>query len=180
MKFLLLICVLAALLLNTACSAKPEQPPVSEKKTPDQRWAPLTPEAPATADAVASYSYEGAGIRLSIPAGWDYEIDAHDAEVGQFSIRFWPEAQPAAVLELFHYGSPFGVCGTGLTTQEVAFDNGLTGSMGTYEDLDSWSYIAFEGDYVAQNEGIGLWWDAYGAQALDILGTAVFGEEAAQ
>ena len=51
--------------------------------------------------------------------------------------------------------------------------------MGTYEDLDSWSYIAFEGDYVALNQGIGLWWDVYGVQAMEILGSAVFGEEAA-
>ena len=72
------------------------------------------------------------------------------------------------------------MCGTGLTTQAVGFANGLEGSMGTYADLDSWSYIAFEDDYVAHNEGIGLWWDAYGAQALEILGTAVFGEEAVQ
>lgn len=180
MKFLLLVCVLAALFINTACSTKTEQPPAPEKKAPAQPSAPLAPVTTAEPGQEVSYAYDGAGIRLTLPAGWDYEIDAHDAEVGQFSIRFWPEAQPAALLEVFHYGSPFGVCGTGLTTHEVAFANGLTGSMGTYADLDSWSYIAFEGDYVALNQGIGLWWEAYGAQALDILGTAVFGEEAAQ
>lgn len=185
MKFLLLICVILALAFNTACSMRGDtsgDPCTAAPAPPVQQTAVVTPaeaEDPIP-DTAVSYSYDGAGIRLSIPAGWAYEIDAHDAEMGQFSISFWPEAQPVARLEVVHYASPFGVCGTGLTTQAVAFANGLTGSMGTYAELDNWSYIAFEGDYVAHNQGIGQFWDAYGDQALVILGTAVFGEEAAQ
>ena len=183
MKTILLLCALTALLINTACSMKGStavNPCISAPEPNTRLTASMNPAVVQASDTVASYHYEGAGIALTIPADWDYAIDAHDAEIGQFSITFWPKAQPQAVLEVVHYGTPFGVCGTGLTTQAVGFANGLEGSMGTYADLDSWSYIAFEDDYVAHNEGIGLWWDAYGAQALEILGTAVFGEEAVQ
>lgn len=181
MKTILLLCALVALLINTACSMKGStavDPCISVPEPDVQLTASMNPSAIQSPDAVASYHYEGAGIALTLPTDWEYAIDAHDAEAGQFSIAFWPKAQPQAVLEVVHYGTPFGVCGTGLTTQTVSFANGLEGSMGTYADLDNWSFIAFENDYVAHNEGIGLWWDAYGAQALEILGTAVFGEEA--
>jgi len=179
MKAILLLCALLALLLNTACSVRLETPPKKVMAAASPLTAPLTPTITVAAPQTASFCYEGDGIALTLPADWDYEITAHDAEIGQFSIAVWPKAQPEAQLELIHYATPFGVCGTGLHTQEVAFSSGLTGSMGTYEDLDSWSYIAFEGDYVALNQGIGLWWDVYGVQAMEILGSAVFGEEAA-
>ncbi len=183
MKTILLLCALAALLINTACSMKGStavDPCIAEPLPAAPLTATVNPVELESPTTVASYHYDGAGIALTLPADWDYEIDAHDAEAGQFSISLWPKAQPAAVLEVVHYGAPFGVCGTGLTTQTVAFASGLEGSMGTYSDLDSWSFIAFEGDYVAHNQGIGLWWEIYGQQALEILGTAIFGEETAQ
>ena len=144
-----------------------------------RRLSPACAAPAGVAPVTAAFGYAGEGIRLTLPADWDYSITAHDAEIGQFSISVWPHAQPQAQLELVHYGDPFGVCGDGLTTRSVAFSNGRTGSMGTYNTQENWSYIAFDHDYVALNQGIGHWWDTYGTQAMGILGSAVLGKEAA-
>lgn len=166
MKLLILLCAFWAL-FSASAHIKRHLPPII---------SPAALPAPVT----AAFGYAGEGIRLTLPSDWDYSICAHDAEMGQFSISIWPQAQPRAQLELIHYADPFGVCGDGLTTRDITFAGGRTCSMGTYATADRWSYIAFGHDYVALNQGIGHWWDTYGSQAMGILSTAVLGEDAAR
>lgn len=126
---------------------------------------------------VVKCSHEDAGISLTIPEGWEYAVEEYDQDSGRFGIRFWPEGQNGTV-GLYVYDS-FGVCGTGLEEQEITFDSGLKGNMGTYDQGGVWDFIAFQdvpGHYIAQTEGADEWWSVYQEEAMEILGSARLGE----
>lgn len=125
---------------------------------------------------------EGANMGLTLPEGWDYELVSEVREVGEpetstedFGIRFWP-TDGVGSMTLWYYPRGFGVCGTGLTAQKVAFANGLNAERGRWGG--NWEYVSFRdtpgsGSYVARNSGL----DSNGLNtAMEILGTAVLGE----
>lgn len=118
---------------------------------------------------------EGKMLSLIIPDGWEYatyETLKHK-ELSDlaytFFIEFWPEGETQGSL-LFAYDENFGVCGTGLTSEEVIL-GGHTGSMGTYDNDSMFSFIVFDQDYVILNLGANNWWNEHGTEAMEILDT---------
>ena len=129
-------------------------------------------------EAFCEYGY--GSIRLQIPGGWEWEESPYDEETGLFGIRFWPAGQEGKAA-LYCWTQPFGVCGTGLTEEEVTFAGGLRAMMGTYDTEECWNFISFRevpGDYVVINEGCESWWPDFQEEFLLILDTAEFGERA--
>lgn len=125
---------------------------------------------------VAEYSKDYANMSLLMPEGWEYEtIDLDDGS--DFGINFWPAGHSDGKLKL-HYVGSFGVCGTGLS-QEIVILGDYKASKGTYVNRKVWDYIVLintPGDYVIYNEGADVWWDEYGNEAMEILGTITVGE----
>lgn len=114
-------------------------------------------------------------LSLIIPEGWEYATyeTLEHKELSDlaytFFIEFWPEGETQGSL-LFAYDENFGVCGTGLTSEEVIL-GGHTGSMGTYDNDSMFSFIVFDQDYVILNFGAANWWNEYGTEAMEILDT---------
>ena len=120
-------------------------------------------------DSSAAYSMQkishGAISRYIID-GWTYELES-GTDGGYFIVLRPPYEEGA--LRVGYYPN-FGVCGTGLTTEEKTIA-GRNVCVGTYDDSHMWSFITLEDDYVVLNEGAGDWWGAYGDEAMAILDT---------
>ena len=126
-------------------------------------------------DVTVEYEWEDVQIGLALPEDWEYEIEEYTEEYGRFGIRFRPKDKKGSVG--FYFYDIFGVCGTGLEEQNITFDSGLEGRMGTYDGRDIWSFIVFperaaSGTYVAMTEGMIDWWPEYEDAVMDILDTA--------
>ncbi len=112
-------------------------------------------------------------LSLIVPDGWEYathETATPTSDLAYpFFIEIWPEGETQGSL-LFVYDEKFGVCGTGLTSEEVIL-GGHAGSMGTYDNNPVFSFIVFDRDFVVLNMDADKWWNEYGAEAMEILDT---------
>lgn len=112
-------------------------------------------------------------LSLIIPEGWEYATHETATETDDlaytFFIEFWPEGRNEGSI-MFVYDKTFGVCGTGLTSEEIIL-GGHTGSMGTYDNNPVWTFIAFDSGYHIWNYGADKWWNEYGTEAMEILDT---------
>lgn len=152
-----------------------EQAEKQASELPEEAPKQPDPEEPARAE----YGYADVYMALDIPAGWDYEIHTREEteqEDGQTtcSIDFWPQEEPELVFELA-YWPWFGMCGTGVTIEELTLPNGLTAWKYTEEsDGVVWltvvmEYPQSEGAYVISASPEKVMWERYEAAFLDIL-----------
>lgn len=112
---------------------------------------------------------DGKKLSLIIPDGWEYSTsNAMDFSSEPF-IEFWPEGEDEGRIK-FMYDDAFGVCGTGLESEEITL-GGHTGSMGTYDNNPVFSFIVFDREYVILNMDADKWWNEYGTEAMEILNT---------
>lgn len=117
-------------------------------------------------------------LSLVLPAGWEYEacpVDSDKLHNGMYGIRFYPEGVTEGCIELAYVDS-FGVCGTGLSTEETVIA-GSSASVGTFDNHEYWDFISFRDEY----EGVVVfsysaegWWSQYEDQVSEILDTLVF------
>ena len=146
---------------------KPEEP----EDEPEQS----APEEPVRVE----YGYEDVYMALDIPADWDYAIHTREeAEqtdgLTTCSIDFWPQEETELVFELA-YWQLFGMCGTGVTIEELTLPNGLTAWKYTEEsDGVVWLTVALEypqseGTYVFSASPEKTQWETYEAAFLEIL-----------
>lgn len=118
---------------------------------------------------------DGKMLSLIIPDGWEYATyeTLEHKELSDlaytFFIEFWPKNHNEGSI-MFVYDENFGVCGTGLTSEEVIL-GGHIGSMGTYDNDSMFSFIVFDQDYVILNFGADNWWNERGTEAMEILDT---------
>lgn len=118
--------------------------------------------------AVVSYEYNGYGIQLPYVDGWEYSIEEYADGSMSYGVSYRPAGEDGWIH--FHYWQSFGVCGTGLATEE--YDDG---TMGTYDGHEAWDFISFpanEGNFVAMSENVGGWWETSGEAAMEILSRA--------
>lgn len=112
-------------------------------------------------------------LSLIIPDGWEYATHETATPTSDLAYPFFIEIWPKDVNEgsiLFVYDENFGVCGTGLTSEDVIL-GGHTGSMGTYDNNSVFSFIVFDREFVILNMDADKWWNEYGAEAMEILDT---------
>ena len=110
-------------------------------------------------------------IELTIPHDWNYETE-HGDNANEYCISFWPADQAEGKIKVWCY-TAFGVCGTGLEEKEITV-GAYKARKGTYDNKKVWDFISFTdmpGSYVAINEGADKWWNRYGDEAMQILGT---------
>ena len=188
-----IVALAMAFAMLAGCRAQPNTPDVTvgAPKEPNNTPVQLPEPEGAAETELVKYELNYVNMSLELPEGWGYayagvgvdggEIHAEPADT--VGIRFWPDAAEdsgGGALALYFYQELFGVCGTGLQTQDVTFDSGLTGSMGTYDNGPLWDFISFydtPGSYVVMNEGAENWWDEYGGQAMTILNSVQVGGE---
>ena len=163
-----------------------EQAEEPEPEQPEE--APEQPAAIPKEPVRAEYGYEDVHMALDIPTGWDYEIHPREEveqEEGLYtcSIAFWPQEDPELIFELA-YWPQFGMCGTGVTIEELTLPNGLTAWKYTEESGDEiWLTVALEypqseGTYVISASPEKTLWERYEATFLDILESIAIGTAA--
>ena len=107
--------------------------------------------ADGKAPSFALFSRDFGFLDLLLPHGWQHEeIDDGNA----FGIRFYPEDDPSASVDLFCHREFPGLCGTMLTAEDVTLSNGRTAILYT-EDLGEslWRMYFFTntpGEYTAE------------------------------
>lgn len=153
---------------------------LSEAASDDQEESSSEAAMPETAakftNAVQGGPY--GEISLSVPDGWKFDtcrIDSGDLQSGLYGIRFYPEDAAEGGVMLV-YEDFFGVCGTGLETEETVIA-GMPARIGTYDNHEYWDFITFQEDYegiVALTYSAAGWWEEYGDRILDILDTLSF------
>ncbi len=132
----------------------------------------------------AEYSYQYANMALKIPEGWEYSIvdsDNRDHE-NTFGIIFWPEDEPSMRIQLLYYANGIGLCGTGVTFEDITLENGLNATKCTEEiggDI-YWLFLIYKdvpGYYAAGCNVPKAMWDEYGDMIMSILGSAELGKD---
>lgn len=187
-----IVALAMAFAMLAGCRAQPNTPDITvgAPKEPNNTPVQLPEPEGAAETELVKYELNYINMSLELPEGWGYAyagvgVDGggiHAEPADTVGIRFWPDAAEdsgGGALALYFYRDLFGVCGTGLQTQDVSFDSGLTGSMGTYDNGTLWDFISFydtPGSYVVINEGAENWWDEYAGQAMAILNSIRVGE----
>ena len=131
-------------------------------------------------------SRQYASIKLQLPSDWDYEMIPAEHEkpnqtdtVSNFGICFFPAQETEMRLELVYWADNFGICGTGVTEEEVDFENGMKARQYT-ETIEGnlWITLVYQdlpGTYVLSGGIPEELWEKYQPAVMEILGQAEFG-----
>lgn len=120
-------------------------------------------------------------ISLTVPEQWGYKTCAVDetglSMGGDYGILIYPKdnGENGGHIEIA-YSSFFGVCGTGLETQELTL-GGDKADAGYYDGSKIWDYVCYKGKnegVVAYTYDVDKWWDECGDDAMEILNTLEF------
>lgn len=167
---------LAAAVTLSGCAVRPQpSDPTGNVDTPDPQ--------PAITGETAEYTSGYVDMAMTIPEGWQWE-SVQDKELSAEGIRFWKTGDKAVSFELLCWRGGYGICGTGVTSEEITLSNGQKIWQHTEENTDSlWLNLYFEstpGDYVCAPTGTLTkeTWDSCRDEVLAILNTAQFGRDA--
>lgn len=126
-------------------------------------------------------------ISLTVPEQWEYKTCAVDetglSMGGDYGIIIYPKdkGENGGHIEIA-YSSFFGVCGTGLETQELTL-GGDKADVGYYDGSKIWDYVCYKGKnegVVAYTYDVDKWWDECGDDVMEILNTLRFEPEKAK
>lgn len=99
------------------------------------------PEEVTETTETVEYSHDNLYLSVDMPNGWDYRVKtaeemAKEDGLALCAIEFWAKDYPETVFTL-DYETSFGICGTGVTIEEFAWENGLCGYRYTEEIEDT-------------------------------------------
>lgn len=132
---------------------------------------------------LAEYTGGHVDMALTIPDGWTWETLEED---GQAGLRFRKTEDPAVDFRLTCWTVGYGICGTGVTSEEITLANGMKVWQHTEEDTEKGTMVMadifFEdvpGSYVASPSETMTTevWNANRDALLSILGTAQIGRK---
>ena len=148
MKKLLIVSLIFVLLLSGCQTSDPpaDNPQgtmiineYDEASTPTE--PPTQPDAATVVESARGFS----SIRLSLPADWEYQEFLDDCRCADsercFGITFHPAGEEEAVFTLKCSAIPVGICGTGVTFEDVTFSGGLSATKCTEND---WTLFIFQ------------------------------------
>ena len=153
-----------------------EEPIIKDRKLWEQSGTEVEIPETDTASVVGPYGQ----ISVFIPASWTAQAIPVGSEVlanGLYGLALWPRNASEGQIQLF-YTDMFGVCGTGLVTEERKLAGDLAG-VGTYDNHDYWDFITFgsgKAHIVAMHTDCSSWTDGDWKEAMDILDTMNFDE----
>lgn len=132
---------------------------------------------------LAEYTGGHVDMALTIPDGWTWETLEED---GQAGLRFRKTEDPAVDFRLTCWTDGYGICGTGVTSEEITLANGMKVWQHTEENTEKGTMVMadifFEdvpGSYVASPSETMTTevWNANRDALLSILGTAQIGRK---
>ena len=174
-KLLAFILALACALSLMACGKK-------NNDTPDPTPAP----EPKTAVTTAEFTHGYVDMALQLPEGWSWETMSDNGSDKTEGIRFYKTADTAVSYTLLCWTGGYGICGTGVTSEELTLANGMKVWQHTEEDTEKGTMVMadifFEdapGSYVASPSDTMTTevWNANRDELLNILGTVQLGRK---
>ncbi len=174
-KLLAFILALACALSLMACGKK-------NNDTPDPTPAPEPKPAVTTAEFTHGY----VDMALQLPEGWSWETVSDNGSDKTEGIRFYKTADTAVNYTLLCWTGGYGICGTGVTSEELTLANGMKVWQHTEEDAEKGTMVMadifFEdapGSYVASPSDTMTTevWNANRDELLSILGTVQLGRK---
>ena len=174
-KLLAFILALACALSLMACGKK-------NNDTPDPTPAPEPKPAVTTAEFTHGY----VDMALQLPEGWSWETVSDNGSGKTEGIRFYKTADTAVSYTLLCWTGGYGICGTGVTSEELTLANGMKVWQHTEEDTEKGTMVMadifFEdapGSYVASPSDTMTTevWNANRDELLNILGTVQLGRK---
>ena len=174
-KLLAFILALACALSLMACGKK-------NNDTPDPDPVPEPKPAVTTAEFTHGY----VDMALDLPEGWSWETVSDNGTDKTEGIRFYKTADTAVSYTLLCWTGGYGICGTGVTSEELTLANGMKVMQHTEEDAEKGTMVMadifFEdapGSYVAAPSDTMTIevWNANRDELLSILGTVQLGRK---
>lgn len=175
-KFLAFILALACALTLVACGKKDDDNKNDPTPTPD----------PQPAATTAEFTHGYVDMALELPEGWSWEQVSDNGTDKTEGIRFYKTDDPTVSYTLLCWTGGYGICGTGVTSEEITLANGMKVWQNTEEDTQQgimvMADISFEdvpGSYVAAPSDTMTIevWNANRDELLSILGTAQIGRK---
>lgn len=82
-------------------------------------------------------------IELNIPSKWKYKELPKDLDNDfyKFALKLYKNNEEQYAV-LYFYNNPFGVCGTGRSSEKIILDNGEEATIGYYDGNTNWSDIS--------------------------------------
>ena len=174
-KLLAFILALTCALSLVACGKK-------NNDTPDPDPVPEPKPAVTTAEFTHGY----VDMALQLPEGWSWETVSDNGSDKTEGIRFYKTADTAVSYNLLCWTGGYGICGTGVTSEELTLANGMKVWQHTEEDTEKGTMVMadifFEdapGSYVASPSDTMTTevWNANRDELLNILGTVQLGRK---
>lgn len=155
-------------------SSKPEDKPVNEVTYPvlaEMGWIEGSEKPVVRLDE----HIESGGCGFSIPSEWKaFGPESSVSPMPENGLKIIvPDNSEGRMVLCYYPDNDFAVCGTGLVTNDITFENSpdVTGAVGYYWDTADWSFVRTSNGYVFLNEGL-AGDDAY--TALEIARSASF------
>ena len=175
-KFLAFILALACALSLMACG----------KKNNDDKPDPTPAPDPQPTVITAEFTHGYVDMALDLPEGWSWEQVSDNGTDKTEGIRFYKTDDPTVSYTLLCWTGGYGICGTGVTSEELTLANGMKVWQHTEEDTEKGTMVMadifFEdvpGSYVASPSETMTTevWNANRDALLSILGTAQIGRK---
>ena len=175
-KLLAFILALACALSLVACG----------KKNDDNKTGPTPAPDPKPAVTTAEFTHGYVDMALQLPEGWSWETVSDNGSDKTEGIRFYKTADTAVSYTLLCWTGGYGICGTGVTSEELTLANGMKVWQHTEEDTEKGTMVMadifFEdapGSYVASPSDTMTTevWNANRDELLNILGTVQLGRK---
>ena len=145
-KFLAFILALACALSLMACG----------KKNNDDKPDPDPAPDPQPTVTTAEFTHGYVDMKLELPEGWSWEQVSDNGTDKTEGIRFYKTADTAVSYTLLCWTGGYGICGTGVTSEEITLANGMKVWQHTEENTEKGTMVMadifFEdvpGSYVA-------------------------------
>lgn len=176
-----MLSALLVMLLFSGCTAALQERGTAQGDNPKQQKNTIPVE----------YSYQYTNMGLELPDDWAYDILAGDGEreTGEppaysYGIQFWPRAEPSMKITFHYYINGIGLCGTGVTFEEISFENRLTATKCTedqeYSNGDRfWFFLIYHdvpGAYAVECSTSKDLWSEYEETVMSILESVEVGK----
>jgi|GEM_PF-797602 len=124
----------------------------------------------------ASFENEKVSMSLMLPEGWSFEkvIDED-----QYGLAFFPDANPEVRLNFLYHEEMIGICGTGVTIEDITLANGIAAKIYTesYQSGEYWFFMSFDEAHFGYNIDLICaqeLWNEYESEIYAIIGTIYF------
>lgn len=130
-KFLAFILALACALSLMACG----------KKNNDDKPDPTPAPDPKPAVTTAEFTHGYVDMALDLPEGWSWEQVSDNGTDKTEGIRFYKTDDPTVSYTLLCWTGGYGICGTGVTSEEITLANGMKVWQHTEENTEKGTMV---------------------------------------